>query len=237
MNAIPMLILVIVVLIFIGSTLRRPLQQIRRLRRAVRGSIGMLPNTGLVGVSGRAGGEELPSPLSDTPCVLWQIVVERYHNKRWRTVYERSSAEPITLADESGQVQVRPTGAELLLADDLRQTRGLMSRINPEIELKLEHLGVEAQGLSGKFGHNLRVFERYIVAGEQLSALGQVERSERSEEPVLQALPDTPLFLTDQNLDQVLKGLYRRVASTVAVMVLIVSGFSCCLLLQVLEPR
>lgn len=235
MNAIPMLILVIVVLIFMGTTLRRPLQQIRRLRRATYGPIGTMPTTGMVGVRGQADGEALGSPLTDTTCVLWHIVVERYHNKHWRTVYERSSAEPVTLDDGSGQIQVLPIGAQLLLADDLRQTRGLMSRINPQIELKLEELGVETQGLLGRFGHNLRVFERYILAGEQLSALGQVEPGE--DQPVLQAVPDTPLLLADQTLDDVRKGLYRRVASMVAIMVLIVSAFSCCLLLPVLESR
>jgi hypothetical protein len=49
--------------------------------------------------------------------------------------------------------------------------------------------------------------------------------------------PDSPLFLTDQTLAGVLRGLYRRVALTVGGMGLIVAGFSGCLLLQVLEPR
>lgn len=235
MNAIPMLILVILALIFIGSTSRQPLQQIRRLRHAARGPIGTLPATGLVGIAGQVSGEALRSPLSGAPCVLWQLVVERHRNKRWRPVYQQASTETIILDDGTGQVQVAPQAAELLLADDLRQARGLLSQINPEIELKLEELGVKTRDLWGKFGYKLRVFERYVMAGEQFSALGYVERT--AGRLLLQAVPDTPLFLTDQNLDQVLRGLYRRVASTIGAMVLIVVSFSCCLLLQVLEPR
>jgi hypothetical protein len=235
MNAIPMLLLVILVLIFIGSTLRHPLQQIRRLRRAAHGPIGTLPATGLVGVIGKVSGEELRSPLTGTPCVLWHVVVERYHNKRWRPVYQQASTEAILLDDGTGRVQVTPQAAELLLADDLRQARGLLSQINPEIELKLEELGVETRDLWGKFGYQLRVFERYIMADEQFSALGYIART--TGQSVLRAMPDTPLFLTDQNLDQVLRGLYRRVASTIGGMGLIAGSFSCCLLLQLLEPR
>jgi hypothetical protein len=235
MNAIPMLILVIVALIFIGASLRQPLQQIGRLRRAGHGPIGTLPAGGLVAVAGQVSGEELRSPLTGASCVLWQVVVERYQNKRWRPVYQQASTGPIILADGTGQVQVAPQGAELLLADDLRQARGLLSQLNPEIELKLEALGIETHDLWGKFGSNLRVFERYVMAGEQLAALGAIDRT--SGQFVMQTVPDTPLFLTDQTLDGVLKGLYRRVAVTVGVMGLIVGSFGCCLLLQILEPR
>ena len=63
MNAIPMLIFVILALIFIGSTLRQPLQQIGRLRRAARGAVGTLSAPGLVGVAGQVSGEVLSSPL------------------------------------------------------------------------------------------------------------------------------------------------------------------------------
>ncbi len=236
MNVIPMLVLVILAIIFLGITLRQPLQQIRRLRQAARGPIGMLPASGLIGVTGQATSEELRSPLTNTPCVLWQVIVERHRTRgRWTTIFESKSMQPIILDDGTGRVQVLPMTVELLLSNDLHQTRGLMSRINPEIETKLEELGPPTRDFLGQFGPQLRVSERYIMVGEQLSALGYVEHSDG--QLVLRTLPDTPLFLTDQDLGEVLRGLYRRVASTVAVMMLIVIGFSCCLLLQLLEPR
>src|SRR5687768_1287448 len=118
MNAIPMLIFVILALIFIGSTLRQPLQQIGRLRRAARGPIGTLPASGLVGVAGQVSGEALTSPLSGVSCVLWQVLVERRGNKRWRPVYQKASTAEISLNDGTGWVQIDPAGAELFLADD-----------------------------------------------------------------------------------------------------------------------
>jgi hypothetical protein len=108
-----------------------------------------------------------------------------------------------------------------------------MSQINPEIELKLEGLGLETRNLRGKSGYQLRVFERYVMAGESFSALGYVDRT--AGQLVLRASPDAPLLLTDQTLDQVLQGLYRRVALTAGAMGLIAGGFSCCLLLQLFD--
>ena len=75
MNALPMLVLVLIVLSLIGYSLRQPIRQARLMRRATRGAIGTLPTTGIVAISGRAIGESLRSPLTDKPCLLWQVEV------------------------------------------------------------------------------------------------------------------------------------------------------------------
>jgi hypothetical protein len=79
MQVLPALIIWIVLVVSIGLTLRQPLREIHRLRRAARVPIGLLPPTGIVEVSGQASGTDLQSPLTDTPCIFWQVEVEAYY--------------------------------------------------------------------------------------------------------------------------------------------------------------
>ena len=235
MNALPMLVLVLVVLSLIGYSLRQPIQQVLLMRRAARGAIGTLPTTGIVAVSGRAIGEGLRSPLTDTPCVLWQVEVLEQRYKQMAQLFKQGSTEPFSIDDGTGQVLVLPEGGQLQLSDDLYQSRGLLSRISPEIEAKMAQLGVPIQGAMGQAWRSLRVYERYIASDEPIFALGAVER--RDGQTILQMTSPTPLFLADRSEREVLRSLYRRIGSAVGAMVLIVVGFSCCVMLSVIDRQ
>lgn len=214
-------LILLVVLAIAAAVLLRPLAQIRRIRRLATVPIGMLPLDGPAEVTGSAGGVELRSPLAGALCVLWQVEVQEYRSSgksgHWVTVFARASDEPFEIDDGTGHVRVLPAGAQLTLEDDVRQSRGLLQRLSPEIEVALERLGVPLHGFLG-LRRTLRVRERYVAPGEQVFALGYVEHI--GERPALRSIPDAPLILADRSEQALLGGLYRRVGTGVLLMLI-----------------
>src|SRR5436190_22710252 len=114
-----LLLILLAVLAAFGFILLKPLAQIIRIRRVPTLPIAALPTTGQVEVIGRAGGRVVPSPISDTPCVLWQVEVQEYrgssHNRRWVTIRKQTSGQPIEIDDGTGRIRAVLAGAELVL--------------------------------------------------------------------------------------------------------------------------
>lgn len=214
----PALIIWLVLVVSIGLTLRQPLREIRRLRRAARVPIGLLPPAGIVEVAGQASGAEQRSPLTDTFCVFWQVEVEAYRSSgrhgAWVTIFNRTSTAPVTIADETARVQVLPTQAELHLKDKLRATRGLFKEFDQEIAAKLAHLGVPTHGHPDTWRGSMRVYERYITSGERIFAIGAVDHS--LSEPAIGPGADGPLILSDRSEGDLLKRIYLNVGCTAA---------------------
>jgi hypothetical protein len=81
---------------------------------------------GLVEVSGLAGGPHtLLAPVSNVPCYLYHTTVwrkkEAGRNNDWERVIDENVSIPFFLDDNTGQVLVDPTGAELDLHRDFRE--------------------------------------------------------------------------------------------------------------------
>jgi len=202
----------LVVLLVAGALMLRPIGQILRIRRAPTVPVGMLPDSGPAEIYGRAAGDTRPSPLAQAPCLFWQIEVQEYRSSgksgHWRTIFRQASTEPFAIDDGTGSVQVLPEGASLTLVDDLRATRGLFGNMTDDLLAAIERLGVQTSGFLG-FQRRLRVFERHILPGEQVYALGYVERLGAG--PLIRSIPDAPLLLADRSEKGVLHSLYARV--------------------------
>ena len=69
-------------------------------------------------------GETLRSPLTGTPCIWYEVMVEKQTiagigaHDRWRTVMEDSSGEMFLLQDETGECIIAPEGAEVTVNDE-----------------------------------------------------------------------------------------------------------------------
>jgi hypothetical protein len=218
------LLIAIIGLAVIGFTALKPLGQIIRIRRIATMPIAALPDAGPAEVVGRAGGAELRSPLSDASCLLWQVEVQELRStgksSHWKTIFKHASDQPFEIDDGTGQIQVLPAGATLILNDDLRASRGLFGNMTPEIEAALERIGVQTHGFLG-LRRRLRVRERLVAPGEQIFALGYVERV--AGRPVLRSMPDATLILADRSERDLLRNLYWRVGAS-ALFALIVLG-------------
>jgi E3 Ubiquitin ligase len=171
------LILVAVLLAF-GFIMLKPLRQIIRIRRVPPLPIAAVPTTGQVKVIGRAKGSILLSPISDTSCVLWHVEVQEYRGTgksgRWVTILKQTSGQSIQIDDDTGRILVVPAGAELVLDDDLRASRGLFGNMTPQVAAALERMGISLRSVLG-MKRALRVREQLLLPGEQIYALGLVE--------------------------------------------------------------
>lgn len=217
-QVLPALIIWSVLVVSIALPLRKPLREIRRLRRVSRVSIGLLPSAGIVEVAGLASGADLRSPLTDTTCVFWQVEVEAYRGSgrhgSWTTLLNRTSTTTLTIDDGTGQVQVQPAKAEFHLRDDLRTTRGLFKEFEPEIAAKLTQLDLPTHGHPDTWRGSMRAYERYITSGEHIFVIGAVEHS--TTRPIIGPSPDGPVILADRSERTLLKRIYLNVGYTAA---------------------
>lgn len=213
----------LLVLAISALMLIRPIGQIIRIRRVPTTPVGLLPDAGPAEVFGRAAGGTRASPLAQAPCLFWQVEVQEYRSNgksgHWATIFRQASTEPFAIDDGTGGVEVFPEGASLTLVDDVRASRGLFGNMSDEMLAAIERLGVSPTGFLG-FGRRLRVFERRLEPGEQVYALGYVERI--AGRPVLRSVPDAPLLLADRSEKDVLAALYARVGLTALVPILMI---------------
>ena len=141
-------------------------------------NIGALPTEGLVEISGKAGGQTIQSPISRSACVFWQLEVkERRRSSKggshWATILKQLSDGAFEVSDGTGRVMVlADPKSELILNSDVQSSSGSYE-YGPDIQSTLEGLGIKTTNFLG-FNRTLRVYERYLVAGEQVYVHGYV---------------------------------------------------------------
>ena len=154
--------------------------QIRKIIRMVGTStseIGTLPLDTQVEIVGNADGNAVVhSPITKTPCVLWQIEVQELRrsgkNSHWVTVYSDKSTAPFDVQDVSGRVLVQPGNRmELLLRTDESRSSGIFNALDEQTQAALSEAGINTKGLLN-MNKRMRVYERYIEKGDQVYLLG-----------------------------------------------------------------
>ena len=136
---------------------------------------------GLAEVKGKAieGDRQLISPISETPCVYYEVKVEelqREYNRRgrshksWKTLKQLESSEPIYLEDGTGRARVLIQGAEMVFNKDIKAESKLWSKnFPPVVENYLQSIGLSGRG-------NIRLFEIFVKPGDRLYVLGSADR-------------------------------------------------------------
>jgi hypothetical protein len=170
----------------------------------------------LLVVAGRAAGAELRSPLTDTPCVFWQVVVEHGTAGYERIVFDRRSAEPFSIDDGSQAVQVQPADAELFL--DRRMVTALkpFGRDYGAVKTALQRIGAP-QALF------MQAYERCLVPGDTVLAKGVIDCTSRP--PVLASTGRQRLVLSDRPLAEYRSQSYRSACTSIALAAIILGGF------------
>ena len=215
---IPVTILVVALVVAIVM-LYRPVGKIIRITSTPTTSIGLLPASGAVEIAGYVDGETLTSPIAHAAVVFWQLEVQELRSsgksRHWRTIYKQSSTQPLRVTDGTGSVAVAPGDAEVTLTDAVAERSRLFAQLSPDIEQTLERYGIPIRSWLG-FRKTLRVFERHLVAGQDVFVLGTVERF--GAEPVVRSRPGAPLIVADRPEGDVIRGLYLQ---TAAVLILV----------------
>jgi hypothetical protein len=160
----------------------RELGKIFRMLRTSTGDIASPPGDEYVEVVGRAESRNpIPSPITQTPCVLWQVLVSERRStgrsSRWVVVRNVTSPESFEVSDGTGRVQVHPIrGVELLLRDDVKKSSGLFRALDEQTQAALTKMGVDTKGLLN-MNKSMRVQERFIEPGDQVYVLGKTYTS------------------------------------------------------------
>jgi len=179
--------------------------KIIRMTRTSTGDIASLPADEQVEVVGTAdGGAALYSPITKTPCLLWQVVVSEKRStgksSHWVTVYSDTSTASFGVSDGTGRVRVNPSKQmEILLRDDVSQSSGVFNSLDEQTQTALDELGVNTKGFL-KMNKSMRVQERYIEQGDQIYLLGKT--SLHTGMQVMDS--DSPLIVSDQSELQLL---------------------------------
>ncbi len=166
----------------------------------------------------------LHSPITKTPCVLWQVeVMERRssgRSSRWVTVYSNTSTEPFDVYDNTGRMRIHPSHRlELLLRDDVKKSSGLFSSLDEQTQAALSEMGVSSKGLMN-FNKNMRVHERFIEQGDQVYVLGRTSLSQGAR---VMDWENHPLIVSDHSeLSLLGRFLWRVIANVFIFMVIAV---------------
>jgi len=122
----------------------------------------------------------LQSPLTQTPCVLYQYTVEEYRksgkNSRWVTIASGDSfSSPFWLEDATGRVKVYPIGVELACPCDYLFETGIRKPVPGTIIAFLETKGISYNNRF--FPRSLRFKEWYICEDQDAYVLGTAKKS------------------------------------------------------------
>jgi hypothetical protein len=147
---------------------------------------------GLVEVAGSATGElQEPSLIGGIPCYCSQVKVERYEKRgkssSWRTVHEETQTVIFRVQDDTGNVKVDPTGAELDIPVEIEYSteRGLGALLGLTLS-RLNQAKVASSAIPGLFMDYcarrgvawrgpMRFAERNICPGDRVFVLGSAE--------------------------------------------------------------
>jgi hypothetical protein len=178
---------------------------------------------GLVHVRGMVvhRGTPLRGPLSERPCVAFEVWVEQRadEDKRWRRIYHACQYQPFGIIDPTGEAAVEPgEGDHLLVQGSSKLMGGTRSRDGSETEhigrvrklVRQAGVSLESPPLAGDEGY-LRYYEGVIEPGTEVSVLGAAIRRVHAEayrpEPralaltlVLCGTPDQPLGISNEPL-------------------------------------
>lgn len=215
-------LIILAIAAFIGFLISIPaLQKMLRIWRTPAKWINALPDQGLVRVTGEVAGNTTASPLKKTPCAFWQLEVkEEQKNKNsstWHTILKVTSSQPILLNDETGEVQILPEGADLILNDD-----AILDDLKLDQKMFLqETYALDIKNSEGEFSI-LQAVERLIIAGDPIFVLGNVHVVE-GEKTVSAGYygENAGLVISEQGDEQLLNTLKWRVIKNIVGLVCI----------------
>jgi len=209
---------------FVGLLLSyKDLGKLFRMIRTSTGEIAHFAADEQVEVVGRAdSATTLHSPITKTPCVLWQVaVMERRssgRSSRWVTVYSSASTEPFDVYDATGRMRIQPNPRmELHLRDDVKKSSGLFTSLDEQTQAALSEMGISSKGLMN-FNKNMRVHERFLEQGDEVYVLGRTSLSQGAR--VMDG-ENHPLIVSDQSELRLLGRFLWRVIGNVLIFMVI----------------
>jgi hypothetical protein len=195
--------------------------------------LSALPTDGLVEVIGKAAQAATTSPLNQTKCVGWQvevqgrrILIQSGAKGSWyyRFKVKRKAIAPIELFDTSGKLWVDPTGADLILKQDLEEKSGWIDSLDFQTDYAIRKLGINTNGVQ-------KVKESIISAEDEILVLGKVDISDGQKR--IKKARSNPLIISDFGKADLLTKLYGKITK-LFLLITMVGGV--CLFIPLIPP-
>jgi E3 Ubiquitin ligase len=174
-------------------------KQRRKVAATVRTPIAEAPVDAPVKIVGRVqpATASLEAPLSERPCVGWEVVLESLNtNRSWHELARTVGGDRLVVRDDTGEVVVDLGRARTMLQTEdtflsspgrpgVPQTDAFLERY--ELVEKTRPMGIQ---------HHLRFREGILEEGEQVAVVGRVRRD--ADPPVVEPDPEQGLLVTDE---------------------------------------
>lgn len=134
---------------------------------------------GLVELKGNATGPNLTAPFTNKPCICCEYTVEEYKKRGkhsgWETIKKERIGNNFTLKDETGEVLVEFSKAELSLEPSFEEVSIMGSDPSEQVQEFLRKQDIKFEGFLG-FNKYMRYREYRIEEGKELYVLGTARR-------------------------------------------------------------
>ncbi len=202
------IVIVLAFALLVGLAISIPsIIKIIRIWRTPTTWISALPPEGPVEVMGKVGEKTILSPVTKTACAAYMLEVQQYKRSRnsagWRTISKTRSKEPFDIDDETGVVQIDPSGAELMVSGE-----SFDDTLDAEQKAALESLGIKTTGFLG-FEKTLRVIEHLVLPQQEIYVIGMLQPGFGKKR--IAGEGSIPLIISDSSERGVLLNLYKRV--------------------------
>lgn len=122
-------------------------------------------------------GEEITSPITQTPCAMYEVKVDERRSRKnrqyWKTIDKNSYKGDFLVADEDGLVKVHPDGADIDMVESYNWGSQIFQDTPEWIVRYLENRGVGFKGAMGIMKKTIRVREEVLPADHPIYVLGQ----------------------------------------------------------------
>lgn len=173
----------------------------RRIRKTETTPIGEV-RTGCFEIKGRILPLEgtLPSPVSGTPCVFYDVAIVAGRRSRWfskgQSMIQDKSHRPFGIEDETGAAIIDLKGAEYALDLDRKRRVAKAKPTDPAVNGVLDHYNLSDK-IEDTSKEGVILYETFLEEGDELYVLGYVNRFE-GDRPVFTS-GDCSILISDKS--------------------------------------
>lgn len=139
-------------------------------------------------------GKLLRSPLTDTPCVYYHLLISTYNGRRSVKLVDEEKKGTFIIRDETGQVAVNPKDSKLILNVNQHSFSDILSEPDENMLRVLRRYKLKSKTL--RLNNSYTYLETVLEPGAQLYVLGPVEVGKRR---LFKKKPAVPLIIAERS--------------------------------------
>lgn len=122
-------------------------------------------------------GQSLISPLTGTPCVSYNVYIQRSESRRnrkshWKTIDRQSVSNDFLVEDNEGKVKVYSEPASFDMIESYSDVHSIINKAPDRVSEYMETRDVAEKGRLGLMRRTLRIIEEVIPVNQPIYVLG-----------------------------------------------------------------